>query len=155
MLTTAHAPVKTRYDMRKALLENFEDGILFDELVAEVHDKLTYLNTETISLELASMMDVFFVRSENEELRMKYPRTEADLTRLYPPDEIRREIRKLIFDFLPRGAEGPYASELAEEIAFSDEGAPYTERDIILEISRMMGTYIRMAPNSRLYLNKR
>lgn len=52
---------------------------------------------------------------------------------------------------------GIVASELAERVAgriYDDEGVRFTTGDVELQISRMMGTKIRMAPNNTLFLDR-
>lgn len=78
--------------------------------------------------------------------------------RMYPDDETRGIIRDQVMETLQRHAGGlgivasKLAPEVAEELYDPETGNVVASRgDVTLEISRMLGSKIRMAPNRRLF----
>ncbi|MEX0668585.1 MAG: hypothetical protein WD061_02505 [Candidatus Saccharimonadales bacterium] len=79
---------------------------------------------------------------------------------IYPPDGIREDIRNRVRDFMTKGDEegsydGMVASKIAERVAryaYEETGqAVFGSDNVTLEISRMLGSQIRMAPNRHLF----
>lgn len=69
--------------------------------------------------------------------------------RLYPPDDERQAMRDALLEHLRSRPAHFTASELVGE-ARANGAAKYPERDLKLELSRMLGSFVRMNPNRTL-----
>ena len=81
----------------------------------------------------------------------------------YPPTEIRRDIQesvvKALDEHMIHNSRGLVASELASTVAqkafdeFGVEETPYLLDDVKIEMARMNGTLLRIAPNNELFVD--
>lgn len=82
---------------------------------------------------------------------------------MHPSEESRQLMHDAIIGTLDQYERetsfGMVASKVGETVArqafeeSEDGNVPYRQGDIILEISRMIGTSVRMAPNNELFVN--
>ncbi|HEX9679369.1 MAG TPA: hypothetical protein VGA08_02000 [Candidatus Saccharimonadales bacterium] len=84
---------------------------------------------------------------------------EGQVYGFYPPTEVRVRIRDDVYEML--GSDGMWGTNLGGRLAeahyrSTEEGVDvlYKESDAILEISRMVGTSLRMAPDAKLYVSR-
>ena len=100
---------------------------------------------------------------ENREVPAEPQPWEGRALPLHPPDEARQEMQQAIIqtldDTLRQTSYGMVASQLSVEVArrayeaSEESNSPYKSHDVTLELSRMMGTAIRLAPNNQLFVN--
>lgn len=79
--------------------------------------------------------------------------TEGTLTRLHPPTEERREMRKQILNCLMAIQDGrKTASQLIDEVV--RRGSEHDEGELTLELSRMLRSQIHMNANNSLRVDQ-
>lgn len=77
----------------------------------------------------------------------------SDREAFYPPTEVRKSMRRAILNHLESRPGELTASELVKAVCETN-GRDYGERDLILELSGMIGSTIRMHPNNTLAIGE-
>lgn len=75
--------------------------------------------------------------------------TTPNSERIYPPGDERTAMRKVLSAHLRRHPAQMTASEVVRRVR-ANGGGEYTERDLTLELSRMLGSSVRMNANRTL-----
>ena len=75
--------------------------------------------------------------------------TDQSDSRIYPPDDVRRDMRRHLLNELTDRPAKLTASEVVDQVR-RNGGAAYSKRALTLELSRMLGGSVRMNPNRTL-----